>query len=418
MWMLSLMLLAPPAVQPAAKPAGDACVQCHQEMDGAFLEPVKRSAHDIHFERGLSCHSCHGGDPAVDLRSAGPEDSMNPAKGYLGVPQRRRIAELCARCHGNLEYMRRFNPQARVDQYVEYVTSGHGKRYLAGDLNVATCTDCHGAHGIRSTKDPAGPVYPTNVADTCARCHSDAKRMATYGLAVNQQELYSGSVHGQAMIRNRDLSAPTCNDCHGNHGAAPPGVDSVANACGQCHASQWELFSKSAHKAAFMEAGLPACVTCHEHHNIQPTTDAMIGTGEGAICTGCHEAGSRGSNVASEMHRGVRDLQAKLDSARDILSKAERAGMEVSRPSFDLAEGRDRLVRARVEIHSFDLGQFQKVLAEGLNIAARSESSGVRAMEELAFRRKGLAVSSAILLVMIGLLILKIRQLGKDRHAP
>jgi predicted CXXCH cytochrome family protein len=415
MWMLSLMLLAIAAMQPNTNAAASGCVQCHQEMEGALLEPVKRSADDIHFQNGLSCHSCHGGDPAMNL---GPEESMNRAKGYSGVPQRRRIAELCARCHGNLDYMRRFNPQARVDQYVEYATSVHGKRYLAGDVNVATCTDCHGAHGIRSTKDPAGPVYPTNVADTCARCHSDAKRMAQYGLPVNQKELYTRSVHGQAMVRNRDLSAPTCNDCHGNHGAAPPGVDSVANACGQCHVSQWELFAKSAHKRAFMEGGLPACVTCHDHHAIMRTTDAMIGTGEGAVCTTCHETGSRGSNVASEMHRGILDLLAKLEAAHEILAKAERAGMEVSRPSFDLAEGRDRLVRARVEIHSFDLEQFQKVYAEGLTIAQKSQASGVNALEELAFRRKGLAVSSAILLLMIGLLIVKIRRLGKSDSTP
>jgi hypothetical protein len=48
----------------------------------------------------------------------------------------------------------------------------------------------------------------------------------------------------------------------------------------------------------------------------------------------------------------------------------------------------------------------------GRSIAAAAEQSGRKALEELAYRRKGLAVSVVILLGMIVLLLLKIRQLG------
>ena len=55
-------------------------------------------------------------------------------------------------------------------------------------------------------------------------------------LPTDQLANYQQSVHYAALTKGNDLSAPTCNDCHGNHGAAPPGAGSVVNVCGTCHA--------------------------------------------------------------------------------------------------------------------------------------------------------------------------------------
>ncbi len=413
MWPAVLLLMIGTAQpQPAAGVATSTCVRCHQELDGELQAPTRLVEHDVHFQKGLSCHSCHGGDPTVGIESGGPEDSMNRAKGYTGSPARNKIATLCASCHSNLEYMRRYNPQARVDQYTEYLTSVHGKKYVAGDANVATCIDCHGAHGIREVADPNSAVYATNVAATCARCHADAEKMKGYNIPTNQAELYSRSVHGEAVMKNRDLAAPTCNDCHGNHGATPPGVDSVANVCGQCHILQWDLFNKSPHKSAFAEADLPACASCHEHHDVRRTSDTMLGVEEPATCINCHDEESKGYAVAAEMKSGIVGLQDRLDAARQILERAERAGMEVSRPMLNLSEGRNHLVQARVVIHGFNSEELRKVLQEGEGIAIACQQSGQEAMDELAFRRKGLAVSVIILLGMIGLILVKIRRLG------
>jgi hypothetical protein len=386
-------------------------VQCHQELEAELQQPVKLSSSDVHFAKGLSCHSCHGGDPGVGIDTGGPEDSMSRAKGYIGKPDRARVVALCASCHSKLEFMRTYNPQARVDQHAEYRTSVHGKLYDAGDPRVATCIDCHGAHGIRTARDPQSPVYATNVGATCARCHADAERMAAYKIPTDQLAQYTRSIHGEALLRKRDLSAPTCNDCHGNHGAAPPGVDAVANVCGQCHASQWDLFIKSPHSKAFSEGGLPACVTCHEHHGVHQTSDALIGVEDASPCVTCHDAGTPGYRAAAAMKSGLVGLQTRLDAARHLLERAERAGMEVSKPLFELTEGRARLVRARVEVHRFDASAIAPVVNEGEAIAAAAARSGTKALEELAFRRKGLAVSVVILLAMIALVVAKIRQI-------
>jgi hypothetical protein len=179
-------------------------VRCHEEFETEPKDPVRLFRADIHFEKGLSCHNCHGGDPAVGIDVGTLEDAKSRAKGFIGRPGRSKVVTLCASCHSNLEFMRRFNPQVRVDQYVEYKTSRHGKRLALGDLNVATCVDCHGAHGIRSVHDPKSSVYPTNVAETCARCHADSARMVPYKLPTNQRDLFRQSVHGQALLNNRD----------------------------------------------------------------------------------------------------------------------------------------------------------------------------------------------------------------------
>ena len=415
MWPLLLMLLFGNAVQQPVVNAGPAssCVDCHQGLEGEQQLPVKLSAEDIHFQHGLSCHSCHGGDPTADS----PDDAMSAKKGFVGRPAHNKIASLCASCHSNPVFMRRYDPQARVDQYSEYLTSVHGKKYQTGDPNVAVCTDCHGFHGVKSARNPTSPVYVTNVAGTCGRCHSDPKRMASYGIPTDQVQHWTGSVHGIALIKNGDLGAPTCNSCHGNHGAAPPGVDSVANVCGQCHARQWELFNKSPHQKAFAENNLMACTTCHENHDIAQPTDAMLGVEPTATCITCHDKTSPGYAAAGEMKTGIVRLDRNLGDARALLERAERAGMEVSKPLYDLNEGRDRLILARVQIHQFDPASVQKVLDDGEKIAGTCRTSAAKALEDLSYRRKGFAVSAGIILIMIVLLLAKIRQLSKAKAA-
>jgi len=414
MWQLMLvMLIGAAAAQSGANPPASTCVQCHLEQEGSVQLPAKLAADDVHFRNGLSCHNCHGGDPTLGIDKGGPEDSMSKAKGYIGKPERKTIAKLCSSCHSNPVFMRRYNPKARVDQYAEYLTSVHGRKYEEGDKNVATCVDCHGAHGVKAVSNPTSPTYPTNVANTCAHCHANQNLMTAYGIPTNQLELWGKSVHGEALIKNRDISAPTCNSCHGNHGATPPGVDSVASVCGQCHVSQWDLFTQSPHKKAFADNQLPACASCHEHHGIQKTSDDMLGTEEKATCVACHDSGSKGFVAAAAMKSGIVALRDHLARSRELLEKAERAGMEVSRPLYDLSEGRDRLVLARVQVHRFDPSALNPVLDEGEKTARASEQAGWKALSDLAFRRKGLAVSVVILLFMIGLLLIKIRQLGR-----
>jgi predicted CXXCH cytochrome family protein len=390
------------------------CIECHIRLEDPRLSaPAKLFDSDIHRARGLSCNDCHGGDPNDDIK----EGAKDPRKGYLGKPKKVDIPAYCGKCHSDANLMKRFNPSLRVDQEREYFTSVHGKLLKTGDARVATCISCHSVHGIRAVNDPLSSVYPLNVAQTCATCHANADYMRSYGIPTDQFEKYRASVHAKALNDRQDLSAPTCNDCHGNHGATPPGIASVANVCGQCHARQAELFQTSPHKAAFDQKQLAECVTCHSNHAIAQPGDQMIGTAQGALCINCHNSGDKGYIAAETMRSRIDSLIASIDKSTEILNRAERAGMEVSKPRFEMKTATDALTHARVMIHSSSIDEVDKVIGPGLEISSKGYQAGLSALAERRFRRAGLAVSLVFILFLALLIYLKVRQIESRQAA-
>jgi len=301
--------------------AQTSCIHCHggDLFDDAAKAKVKHFNVDVHSQAGLSCHDCHGGNPDPKLGDdiAGAMDPKFKPNPYIGAPKRTAIPDFCGRCHSSAAYMNRFNTAARVDEVSEYWTSDHGQQLKKGVEDVATCIDCHSVHNIRRKGNPESPVYPTHVAETCSRCHSDAKRMHANGrsLPTDQFANWSTSVHAKALLVKGDLTAPTCNDCHGNHGATPPGVASIAFVCGQCHVREMELFRASPkaagweHHNEFLAAApdgkcstchddarsalqlkqFNGCVVCHSNHGINRPTVAMLGNLPDTPCAFCHE---------------------------------------------------------------------------------------------------------------------------------
>jgi hypothetical protein len=271
---LGIVLAAASPVPTAAEEERSSCVLCHGQLEDEMLAPVAAWSDDVHAAAGLGCVGCHGGDPSPAL--ADDVEAMAASRGFHAAPDRLVVAEFCGTCHADPAYMRRFDPQARVDQLSEYWQSGHGRRNAQGDPVPATCTDCHGAHGIRPVSRPDSPVHATRVPETCARCHASPETMAPYGLPADPFDLYRRSVHGVALLERGDTAAPACNDCHGNHGAAPPGVTSVANVCGQCHGREAALFRDSPKHALFDGMDVPECSGCHGNHLVRHPTPAMV----------------------------------------------------------------------------------------------------------------------------------------------
>jgi hypothetical protein len=400
--------MAAPVAAAAAQAQEDTCATCHLALGIEKLtKPAENYKADIHAAKGFGCVACHGGDAT----KMGLE-AMDKAKGYIGKPSPAQIIEVCGRCHSDARFMRQYNPSLRVDQVAEYYTSVHGRRLKEqNDPKVATCASCHKPHSIRPPTDARSSVYPLHVADTCGGCHANAEYMAQYKIPTDQVANYKKSVHYQLMTKKGDLSAPTCNDCHGNHGAAPPGISWVGNVCGQCHPINAELFSKSRHAQVFVQMGTPGCATCHSNHEILPTTDAMLGIGGNAICGTCHTPQDTGGKTAAAMRQSVDKLRTEYEAAHTILTNAEHAGMEVSQPLFELNEAKTALIKARASIHGFNLDAVQAQVKPGLEISDKMHSRGIKALQELQFRRKGLAVSVLIIVALIVGLVLKIRRL-------
>lgn len=366
----AVVLLLGSGTPASGAPAATSCMACHSDpgmFEGDALKIPAAFVDDVHGQVGLSCQDCHGGNPDPALRDdPGAMDPGFAANPYRGAPARADIPAFCGRCHSDPATMRRFRPDIRVDQEREYRTSVHGMALAKGDVKVATCVDCHGIHGIRRISDPDSPVYPKRVAETCRACHGDPKRMTGYSLPdgrplpVDQYAHWRQSVHAKALLERGDLSAPTCNDCHGNHGATPPGVDSVAFVCGQCHGRETELFRASRkqtgfeeHNALLADAGQESCAachsapepqaalrmthftecsTCHSNHAVVRPTLAMLGSMPGTPCAFCHEGTGPLAADADTNADTMAEPEARRERYRTmrdgLLSTAERQGLE------------------------------------------------------------------------------------------
>jgi hypothetical protein len=410
--MIAVLLVAGSSARAQSRDIGtppvDTCRTCHAQLDDRLGEPAKQFADDIHGTRGITCASCHGGDP----REEDMEKSMSRGKGFRGVPKRSEIPQLCAKCHSDGAFMRAYNPSLRTDQLSQYKTSVHGKRLAAGDTRVAVCSDCHGVHKIRPASSPISNVYPQQIPNTCGRCHADAGHMKAYKIPTDQLLNYQASVHFE-KLQGGDLAAPTCVTCHGNHGATPPGVSSVERVCGTCHVFQEQLFDQSPHKAAWASAKIPSCLTCHGNHAIKHTSDAMIGTGKDSFCMTCHTAEDNGGKVAGHISAVLGGLDKSLAEAGAMLDSAEQKGMEVGEARVTLSTAHEKLIKARVDLHTMNSARVEETTKAGEKLAQQVNKDGVQALAEYAFRRKGLALSLFAIAFVVICLWLLIRNLER-----
>ena len=319
------------------------CVECHTELGDEYAAIVGNFRSDIHSEKGLSCVNCHGGDSQVEVSEDEPEKAMDPAKGYIGAPDKAEIPDFCGKCHSDPEYMKKFNPNIRIDQVDRYFTSVHGLKLKAGDNKVASCTDCHQSHQTRSKNNPGSRVFPVNISETCGRCHSDTEYMEEYGIPVDQVADYSQSIHYKFLVEDGDLFSPTCNDCHGNHGAVPPGVKSIHNICGTCHFQNNTQFEQSPHAEAFEDMGEPGCSTCHNNHKIERIREEKLGLHELTYVK--YETGEREPKV-SVIKDFVKLTGVKYDWLFDGIGEMMEDKIQAAFPEITIDETFLRVIEA------------------------------------------------------------------------
>jgi hypothetical protein len=175
-----------------------------------------------------------------------------------------------------------------------------------------SCVDCHGgdpkatdetAHSTENFKRPDGKKA---IAELCAGCHSDVRKMNPYGIPVDQIERYKTSKHGEQLFEHNDQNVAVCTDCHGVHDilkAKSPQArtypTNIPATCGRCHSnqklmSQYKLpadvvdqYKTSYHAEMVLVKGdlsAPTCVTCHGSHGATPPGTAQVGE----VCGKCH----------------------------------------------------------------------------------------------------------------------------------
>ncbi len=270
------------------------CSACHTTEVSQYNSSVHGLARTHMNGDAATCQSCHG--PAHQVVAA--SEAKSPVN-KINLP------ETCGQCHSNpalaAKYL--FAVALPVEAYKQSV---HGRAIQKGNLNAASCNDCHGVHDILPASDPQSKIWKQNVATTCAQCHKDI------------YDVYRASIHGQAVAAGV-LDAATCTDCHGEHRILAPGnpqspvyLANVSQAtCSRCHAntmlmahfnvpaSRVPTYEDSYHGLA-SQAGqqtVANCASCHGVHNIFPSRDPRSTVNKanlGKTCGKCHpDAGER-----------------------------------------------------------------------------------------------------------------------------
>ena len=218
------------------------CGECHEDVAFSSSAHPDLVCQDCHTNVG----SEHEGD---DLEALTDEDS-------------------CAECHGKL--LRTLSRSAHESD--------------------VSCNDCHGdPHSIHLTDNLASAVSSVNQIKQCGACHNEPASLI---------DGYLTSEHGKALLLSGLINAPSCSDCHGDHGILPVDSDRAPAAhknspemCGSCHLlllENWKTQSAHGQQWAAGEDG-PVCIDCHATHEIGDPTSAASRLTSADNCGGCHE---------------------------------------------------------------------------------------------------------------------------------
>jgi len=260
------------------------CLECHGDKDMAPSRTnaqgkvtllllneatIKASVHSTN-----ACVSCH-----ADLTSKHPDDNVKTK------------TPTCIGCHPALP------GHAKAEQ--EYTTSVHGSSHTQGSTGAATCASCHGSHDIIPVKNPQSRVFKLNLPATCGQCHTNDTLTAQYRITKPQAAShYLDSIHGQALLKQGLIVAPSCADCHGVHDiksatvpTSPINRLNVAKTCGKCHYGIEETYNKSIHGQLLVKGDpqAPVCTTCHSAHEIEHPAGGHFKAGSDLRCGQCHK---------------------------------------------------------------------------------------------------------------------------------
>jgi predicted CXXCH cytochrome family protein len=273
----------------AEQPSDDYCLLCHSNPDRAWELPSGEVL-SLHVDGEVLANSVHGTD--------------NP-DGALA----------CADCHANHRFphqpttaqnVREFQIErytscqtCHEDQYTHAQDSVHGEAISAGQLDAATCVDCHGSHDVQVPNEPRD-----RISLTCGQCH---------GSIFTE---YRASVHGEALFEEQNDDVPTCIDCHGVHDISNPTATSFRvrspELCATCHADEelmerydistnvFDSYLSDFHGStvALFDQEDPDAVTnkavcydCHGVHNITAADDSKSQVAKENLlvtCQQCH----------------------------------------------------------------------------------------------------------------------------------
>jgi hypothetical protein len=193
------------------------------------------------------------------------------------------LPRTCGACHGNAQVAKQFKaPQV----YALYMDSIHGFALTQqGLLVAASCSSCHGSHGILSKNNAKSKTNRANIPETCGTCHAGPLRA------------FSASIHGELLAAGA-TEGPVCTSCHTAHEIAK--VDTTewqmktTATCGGCHKEQLATYRDTFHAqvSALGFQRIARCWDCHDFHDILPASDPKSTIAPAQLirtCGKCHQ---------------------------------------------------------------------------------------------------------------------------------
>lgn len=254
------MLFAPPVW---AKPGQDGtgertprCLNCHrgEPFEAAFYRSV-------HGDNG--CLSCHRGILSLEKHMTGEEKprllscgachgniSGRYEKSYHAIYQNM----TCQDCHRDIHALQKKDEDIRKNAIqtctgchpeAEFAAVGHTGKFLKGNRDAASCTDCHGIHDMPAY-DPASArdraARRISSTEKCRACHGDPALAKRNHLSASVIEGYEKTYHGKVYHAGYPEQVAGCADCHTGHNILPPedgrsalSPVHLAERCAGCH---------------------------------------------------------------------------------------------------------------------------------------------------------------------------------------
>lgn len=284
--LLSFLLVSPAGAEPPAQETEKFCLSCHGNPDLSLTLPNGDELslyisqddldHSVHSSVGIECEACHNDITEYPHPELEYESARELSRAYY---------QTCEKCHSL--------------NYEKALDSMHAQAAQAGNLDAPICTDCHGAHDVRSPDEPR-----SLISETCRQCHTEIV------------DTYRQSVHGAALMEEENQDVPVCTDCHGVHNIQDPRTVQFRVAepelCAGCHADEklmgryglsadvysiykhsWHGVDVSVYKAKWPTIwhDSAVCSDCHGIHDIRSTDDPRSKVNPDnllATCQQCH----------------------------------------------------------------------------------------------------------------------------------
>ncbi len=144
------------------------CGKCHEEITKEF----RQSIHGVAAANGVKdapvCTDCHG-----------EHNILPPSDPRSSVAAANVSARVCSPCHSSVKLSEKYGIAS--NRFQTFEDSYHGLAIRAGDVEVANCASCHGAHNIKPSSDSTSTISKANLARTCGKCHPGANAKFAIG---------------------------------------------------------------------------------------------------------------------------------------------------------------------------------------------------------------------------------------------